>query len=181
MEKLFHILLLILLISFTNVSQAQRNVKGKDLNNSARFTDLPILNNLVGNWVAYSRESSFAAYTNFQVLANGAGIVERFEDREGAISMGLYYTDPKSMEWHYTWVGTQYSNKMSNGQRVFKAGLGKNNLCFEGYTMLNDKLVKDQIRMEIVNGETLIKTYEVSTDGGVSWDVESKFVFKRSK
>lgn len=136
---------------------------------------------LKGNWIVYNSESALAAYNKYTVFANGNGVLEQYESKEGAISVGLFYIDPVSGAWMHTWVSNENKSINSIGTRREASDklLNKHLYYFYGENVVNGKKVKDRFVFNQISRDTLQKAYEVSSDAGITWDVEYKLNFKR--
>jgi len=167
-------------LAFLPAAEAQKRTRSKKNTPIARVVPNTPFNFLIGNWASYSREATFAAYCHVKPIAAGSALEIHLEKPDGTMSVGLIYSDAMDERWKLTWVGPDDDNLTGNGVRYYTAGSDSNRFIFSGNTVLKGKSVLDRYVFENVNTDTVVKSYEISTDNGRSWDVEYKFTFKKN-
>lgn len=147
---------------------------------SAQMDSQTPFNFLIGTWASYNRESTFAAYCHIKPISSGNAIEIKMEHPDGTLSVGLIYTDAMDSRWKLVWVGADGSDLTGNGIRYYEPGLNPDRYVFKGNTNVKGQPAIDRYVFENVNKDTVIKSYEISLDGGKSWEVEYIFTFKRN-
>lgn len=81
----------------------------------------------------------------------------------------------------HAWVSNENKSINSIGTRreASDKPLNKHLYYFYGENVVNGKKVKDRFVFNQISRDTLQKAYEVSSDAGITWDVEYKLNFKR--
>ncbi|HMY85297.1 MAG TPA: hypothetical protein PLC76_02300 [Saprospiraceae bacterium] len=146
----------------------------------ARVVPQTPFNFLIGNWASYSQEATFAAYCNVKAIASGTALEIHLEKPDKTMSVGLIYSDALDDRWKMVWVGPDVNTMHSNGVRYYESSYDRNLYFFQGKTIFNGKSVKDRFMFENINNDTVVFSYELSTDNEKTWDIEFRFTFKKN-
>ena len=162
----------------TSMGQKHNSTTSKQSNN-IHSTDYDPFDFYLGNWICYSKESALASYLQVSGVNSKDGIWEKFEHKNHTITYSIFYKDATTGIWTMSTVGPGTSNYQISGTRQLSDKSSSRTFYFEGTVRIKGKAYKDRIVIDYVNINTIIRTYEISTDNGLSYDVENRLNFKR--
>lgn len=126
----------------------------------------------VGEWEVTDAKGQIAGTNEIARVANGCGLSEYWRGAAGTNGTSLNWYDPSSGEWHQLWVGLGLYLHL-------KGGLEGERMVLSGERETAKGTVIDRISWTPLEGDRVRQLWEVSPDGGASWQVVFDGMYRR--
>jgi len=124
-----------------------------------------------GEWTVRSPDGERLGRNRIEVVAGGCGIREVWRGAEGSVGTSLNFRSRASGRWHQVWVGGD------GGILRLEGGLRGSAMVLEGDRPGGD--IRDRIRWTPRDDGTVRQLWEISRDGGESWETVFDGIYER--
>lgn len=119
----------------------------------------------LGEWVVRDSAGQDIGRNRIRRVAGGCGLLESWTSARGSTGTSLNYYDPKTGRWTQVWVG-------ESGVRLrLEGGKRGDSMVLEGTRTRGDTTLHDRITWTPRDDGSVEQRWEISTDGGRSWEV----------
>ena len=116
----------------------------------------------LGEWQVSDTAGSVVGTNDITRVANGCGLNETWIGENGNNGTSLNWYEPATGEWHQLWVGPGYYLRLSGG-------LENGSMVLSGVRETSEGSVVDRITWTPLDDGSVRQHWEVSSDGGSSW------------
>lgn len=128
-----------------------------------------------GEWEVYAN-GQLAGHNSITRIGGGCVLNENWTGAQGSAGTSLNYYDPSTGQWHQFWV-------WKNGTTLPKlsGGLEGKSMVLKGTQKTKQGEVLHKIAWTPNDDGTVRQLWEVSRDGGKTWQTSFDGLYKRSK
>lgn len=126
----------------------------------------------VGDWEVRNPDGEVAGTNVITAVASGCALNEYWRSARGPTGTSLNWYEPATEQWHQLWVGLGYYLRLSGGLEAGKMVLSGERESPEG-------AVIDRITWTPLEDGRVRQLWEMSRDGGRSWEVAFEGFYSR--
>ena len=166
--KTHYIFPMIILISTNCLSQSEKKID-----------DPTLFDFWVGEWnLTWKNQdgTSGSGKNHIIKILNGKVIQENFEDSNGYKGMSLSVFSSKRKTWHQAWADSQ------EGYYNFEGGLEGNMPVFKTIMReVDGKKIIQRMKFYDITKDSLVWEWEITKDGGITWESQWRIYYTRKK
>lgn len=127
----------------------------------------------VGEWEVRDPSGQVVGHNTIERVANGCGLIERWRGVQGPTGVSLNWYEPRTGRWNQTWVGLGLYLRLTGG---FEDG----EMVLSGEREAERGRVRDRIVWTPLDDGRVRQRWQVSRDGGASWETVFDGTYGRS-